>query len=176
MLCEKCGKNTATVYMKQNINGNLTESRLCQSCAEELYSHSGTPLMNLLKSDIESNFFNLLNFGKTPHALRSPAEKRSCPMCGLSFSDIAKSGKAGCGECYETFKGEFTPNVKRIHGTADHTGKIPKNRSAKISAKRKIEELQARQKKMIEDQNFEEAAKIRDEINQINLENQGGTA
>lgn len=124
----------------------------------------------------EPDIFNTFVFYKVNPQAYSVAEKKSCPMCGLSFADIAKSGKVGCGECYETFKNEFKPNVIRIHGTANHTGKIPKNRSLQISAKRKIEELNIRMKKMIEEQNFEEAAIIRDEINKINLElqNQGG--
>lgn len=171
MLCEKCSKNTASVYMKQNINGSLSESRLCSACAEELYGQNGAPLINLFKSDMETNFFNLLNFGKITPPSYSFAERKICPMCGLSFSEITKSGKAGCGECYETFKDEFTPNVKRIHGTATHTGRIPKTKSAKISAKRKIEELKTRLARMIEEQNFEQAAQIRDEINKITNEN-----
>ena len=176
MLCEKCSKNIASVYMKQNINGSLTESRLCSRCAEELYGHANNPFINLFKSDFESDLFNMLSLGKFPPALHPLTERKICPMCGLSFAEITKSGKAGCGECYETFKSEFTPNVKRLHGTANHTGKIPKNRSAKISAKRKIEELRARLSKMVEEQNFEEAAVIRDEINKISGEIEGGAA
>ena len=165
MLCEKCGKNTANVYLKQNINGNMAESRLCSSCAGEL---------SLFKNDFESDIFSMLNFNRT---LYPAVEKKVCPMCGLSFADISKSGKAGCGECYETFKNELKPSVIRIHGTANHTGKIPKNRSLQISAKRKIEELNIKLRKMIDEQNFEEAALIRDEINKISREiqeNKGG--
>ena len=118
----------------------------------------------------EPDIFNMFVFYEVPARAQPGADKKICPMCGLSFADITKSGKAGCGECYGTFKSEFTPNVMRIHGTANHTGKIPKNRSLQISAKRKTEELNARLKKMIDEQNFEEAAVIRDEINKINLE------
>ena len=171
MLCEKCNKNIANVYLKNNINGNITESRLCSSCAAGIY---GQNYMDLFGGGFESDIFNLFNLNKTPASLPFVAEKQTCPMCGWSFQDIIKSGKAGCGECYAAFKNELEPSVIRIHGTAKHTGKIPKNMSAKITAKRKTEELGVKLKKMIADQNFEEAAVIRDEINKINSENQEG--
>ena len=167
MLCEKCNKKIANVYLKNNINGNTTESHLCSSCASEIYNKSYIPIINLLNSDFESDIFNMLDFNKISPSLNSVIEKDACPMCGLTFADITKSGKAGCGKCYETFKNELTPNVIRIHGTANHTGKIPKDRSLYINAKRKIEELNIKLNKMVEEQNFEEAAVIRDEINKI---------
>ena len=172
MLCEKCNKNIANVYLKQNINGKTIEVRLCSKCAGELYNQNYAPPPNLFKSDPEPDAFNMFDFSKIPPSAYSAAHKKTCPMCGLLFADITKSGKAGCGECYETFKNELIPNVTRIHGTAAHTGKVPKNRSAQISAKRKIEELGLKLKKMVDDQNFEEAALIRDEINKLKRDSQ----
>ena len=177
MLCEKCNKNMANVYLKNNINGNITENYLCSSCAGTLYSqnHNYAQLADLFGGGFDSDIFSMLNFNKTsPSALSfTETERKICPVCGSSFTDITKSGKAGCGSCYETFKNELAPNVIRIHGTANHTGKIPKNRSAQISAKRKIEQLKVKLKKAIEAQNFEEAAVIRDDIAKVNQEIQG---
>jgi len=176
MLCERCNKNIASVYLKQNVNGNIREIKLCAVCAGELYNQTYAPAPNLAKSDAEPDVFNMFDPKKIPPSVYSAAHKKACPMCGLSFADIAKSGKAGCGECYGTFKSELTPNVIRIHGTANHTGKIPKNRGAQITAKRKIEELGAKLKKMVDEQNFEEAAVIRDEIKKLSGESQGGAS
>ena len=36
MKCEHCGKNEATFFVKSNINGKVTQVRLCQSCAQKL--------------------------------------------------------------------------------------------------------------------------------------------
>jgi len=172
MLCEKCNKNIANVYLKNNVNGNATESYLCASCAGELYNKSYIPIINLFDSNFESDIFSMLNFSsnKLSPSLNSVTEKNLCPVCGMSFNDIAKSGKAGCGKCYETFKSELKPTVIRIHGTSSHTGKIPKDRSLYINAKRKIGELNIKLRKVVEEQNFEEAAVIRDEINKLKLE------
>ena len=173
MICEKCNKNIANVYLKNSINGEVTEHHLCSACAAALY---GQNLMGLSGGDFKPDVFDAFNFGKFA-AGAGPAQKNSkCPMCGLSFSDIAKSGKAGCGKCYAAFKSELEPSVMRIHGTARHTGKIPKNMSERLGVKRKIEELGRKLKKMVADQNFEEAALVRDEINKIKKESGGAEA
>lgn len=160
MLCEKCGKNTATIYIKNNINGSISESRLCTQCANKSN-------MNWLESNISGfDLFNVLNFGKLASA--PVAERKVCTLCGADFEQIVKSGRIGCGECYKTFKAELEPTVIKMHGRAKHIGKIPKNLESKIGVKRRIEELNIKLRKMIEVQNFEEAAVIRDEINQLN--------
>ena len=34
MLCDKCGKNNAEVFYKENINGKETKYSLCHECGE----------------------------------------------------------------------------------------------------------------------------------------------
>ena len=113
----------------------------------------------------EPDIFNMFVFYKAAEQPASP--KKSCAMCGWSMQNIDKTGKVGCSGCYETFGNELMPVILNIHGTARHTGKIPKSRIALISAKRKIEELNLKMQKVVAEQNFEEAAVIRDEINKI---------
>ena len=36
MLCEKCQKQAASVYVTKIINGQKTEMHLCQNCAQSL--------------------------------------------------------------------------------------------------------------------------------------------
>ena len=168
MLCQRCNKNIANVYLKNNINGTMTESYLCSSCANEIYGQNLKAFENI-NNDFISDMFNLFNFNKVSPALTSG--RNVCPLCGSTFTQIAQSGKVGCGECYTSFRNELEPNVIRIHGKANHTGKIPKNLILKIGNKRKIEELNLKLKNLINEQNFEEAAVIRDEINELNRQN-----
>ena len=50
MLCDKCGKNTATTHIKRIINGVVTESNLCSECAEKSGSLYKGGLYNMLAS------------------------------------------------------------------------------------------------------------------------------
>ena len=49
-----------------------------------------------------------------------------CDLCGYTFSDIIRSGKAGCARCYDTFRDEFANTILQIHGKINHVGRKPK--------------------------------------------------
>ena len=36
MLCQNCGKNEATMYFRQTVNGQTKEMHLCPECADQL--------------------------------------------------------------------------------------------------------------------------------------------
>ena len=90
-----------------------------------------------------------------------------CPSCGLTYADFKKIGRLGCGECYNTFRKYLGPLLKRIHGSTQHTGKSPliagKPRKKKID----LQALRIRLARAIEEEAFEEAAKIRDQIKEL---------
>ena len=53
MLCQACGKKTATTHVKTIVNGKLTEYHLCPDCAKQkgytnIFSGWGMDLGNLL--------------------------------------------------------------------------------------------------------------------------------
>jgi protein arginine kinase activator len=167
MLCQNCGKNEATTHIKRVVNGETAETHLCPSCAE----HLGY-------GDMFSGFgFNLDGFfsgllGENLPLLGAEREEK-CPKCGYTFSDIAKSGKLGCADCYRKFYDKLLPSLQRIHGKIKHTGKqamipVQVNTEPKINPVAKLkEDLQ----KAIEEQNFEQAAVLRDRIKEMEADN-----
>ena len=157
MLCGICGKKEATVHLTEIINDQMTKLHLCEECAKkkgaEMEEHFG--LADLLAG--------LADLG-TP--LKAAKEKKlKCSSCGLTYSDFKKIGKLGCGQCYETFKSYLVPLFKRIHGSDVHVGRIPHTKR-KLPRTKKVdtEELKKRLKRAIELEEFEEAARLRDEI------------
>ena len=90
-----------------------------------------------------------------------------CPKCGITFSDFKSTGLLGCSYCYEHFSKSLIPTIKRVQGGLLHTGKIPKNASQEVVSRRKVDELKLRLKELIQEENFEEAAKVRDEIQEL---------
>jgi len=91
-----------------------------------------------------------------------------CENCGTTLDEFAKTGKLGCANCYKVFSTSIMPVLKGIHMNVVHTGKHPGERVrvdvAKETAKNKKVTLQRELKSAISTENFEEAAKIRDEI------------
>jgi len=161
MLCELCGKNQATTHIKTMINGEYSEMRLCSECAKakgigmgNVFTHTATDFSNFLGS-----FFG--------GGLPSRTSATRCKTCGSSFTDIARSGKVGCADCYTGFYDELLPSIQKIHGNIQHRGKVPSGASAEVKKKRDIEKTKQELDKAIKEENFELAVKLRDKIKEM---------
>lgn len=171
MLCQNCKKSEATTHIKRVINGEATQTHLCSACAQNLGYSDIFDDFSLNLPGIFSSFF-----GDTAFALGESRLDR-CEKCGNSFDDIIKSGKVGCADCYEKFYSKLLPSIQRIHGKAKHSGKVPvmtEKEAPEVTektAEEKIADLQNLMQKAIDEQNFEQAAILRDEIKKMKGEN-----
>lgn len=157
MICQNCNKNEANMHMKRIINGRAAEVHLCSDCARSLgygeaFSGFGLGLGEL--------FGELLAKGE------GVGEKLRCSGCGKSFEEIASDGKMGCAECYNAFYEKLLPSLRRIHGKATHIGSKPSGESV-VSSHNRLAELKKKLALAVEQQNFEAAVQLRDEINLI---------
>lgn len=161
MLCQSCGKKQATTHIKTITNGELKEYNLCSECAQKLGYGSFFDTMGF---DFDKLFGSFM--GGVP-TLKSA---RRCECCGSTFEDIARSGKIGCAECYNTFFDELLPSIQRIHGKTAHTGKLGKAAGEKSRVQNELTRLTNELSEAIKAQNFEKAAELRDKINAIKAE------
>ena len=148
MLCEKCGKRNASVMYTQIVNGKKSSLNLCSQCA------SGESLFD--------NFGSLLSFGTRPEVASAV-----CPLCGMTLSEFTHKGRMGCGKCYETFRRQAKTMLQKIHGTSVHTTVETEKEAEKDIPKKEKSEIEILKEKLseaISSENYEEAAKIRDEI------------
>ncbi len=156
MLCDKCKKHPATTHVHSVVNGVAVEKNLCSYCAAEDYVGGQGSIVHMLAS----------MFGESL-AHRPPQAGLRCSCCGLSFADIAERGKAGCPQCYTTFKNQLLPSIQRLHGKTKHVGKVPSNASEEIKKSAQLDKLKERLKEAIMAEDFEQAAVLRDEIKQL---------
>lgn len=157
MLCTECKKNNATVFYTQTINGNKTELALCKECA----SNFGMPSTTSLFSDLFSLPFTL---DSTPKTLKK------CSLCASTERDFIKDGKVSCPECYNTFKDELERAIKRIHGNVTHIGRAPSKYKKQNDKRNKLESLRKKLEELIKNEEYENAAKVRDQIRAIEAE------
>ena len=159
MLCEECKTNEAKVLITMLVENEKRTRYLCQSS------------VNKIKEDFQQG--NIESFLSSLMALMpktSPEEKLICSVCGLSFNDFQKTGKLGCAQCYIDFKQELEPLLRRIHGRNRHAGRIPQRIPAAIEDKEKVNKqeevtkLRKEMEKAVLEENFEEAALLRDKI------------
>ncbi|SFJ37015.1 UvrB/UvrC motif-containing protein [Thermoflavimicrobium dichotomicum] len=164
MLCPECGKRPATIHYTKIINGNKTEQYLCEVCAHEKGDvptfENGFSFQKLLSS--------FLNFEPSfsEHESRATVKHQTlrCPTCGMTYNQFGKFGRFGCSDCYYTFRTHLEPMLRRIHGHTTHRGKIPERTKGALKIRRKLELLKEELARKVQAEEFEEAAKIRDQI------------
>lgn len=168
MLCERCKKNIATTHVQSVINGVKKEADLCSECAAKegyggfsgfgdfgIFPDLGGFAQNSLAGMLASMFGESLPAGQT-------TEKR-CDCCGATYSELAQTGKVGCPHCYQVFREELLPYLKRVHGSTCHIGK--KNRTALVVSKDdELTQLRRKLEELVQNEKYEEAAVVRDEI------------
>ena len=157
MLCENCKKNIATTYFKQTVNGKSSEIFLCSECAAKLGLDNS--MTNFGFDSMLPNFFSAA----------TELQEVRCPDCGMLYSDIVKTGRVGCDKCYETFSKRLTGAINRIHGNKKHVGKVPLSFAGNKATD--IKKLRKELEKAIRDENFEQAAVLRDKIKAAEAEN-----
>ena len=82
----------------------------------------------------------------------------------MSYRDFQQTGKIGCSVCYDTFRTQLEPLLRRVHGSSVHSGKIPHRTGGRLETKHEIEVLRAALKESVEKEAYEQAAEYRDQI------------
>jgi protein arginine kinase activator len=82
-----------------------------------------------------------------------------------------KSGKLGCGSCYDVFEEELLPIIGDVHKNAVHVGTVPtKSRggsSGSAKSRTKLDQLTAQLENAVSNEEYEEAAVLRDKIREL---------
>jgi protein arginine kinase activator len=161
MLCQDCKKNEASIHFTQVVGNKKITLNLCRECADRRGFHSPLenapfPLKEFISGMIEE-----------PQKKKELQPELVCPQCQMGFADFSKSGRIGCGKCYETFRPQLRDLLRKIHGASEHKGKTPQTRTEELIPLREERRLRNELKLAIEDENFESAAKIRDQIKEL---------
>lgn len=158
MKCENCKQNEATFFYEERINGQKRQLHLCADCAAKL--QVDTPVSPFGK--MGQGLFEGL-FGFSGAALDKAASK-TCEGCGATWQQLRAAGKAFCPSCYLTFRRELEPTLRSLHGNVTHVGRAPAEQKAKTEKRDRLAALRAALEQAIKEENFENAATLRDEI------------
>ena len=186
MLCEVCHEKEATVRITRIHNGNSETHNLCQDCANRFGQEDPEA------QDLSKAIFKLLAGALMKHIGSQNqgseederVKKLSCPNCGKTYGEILEDGLLGCPDCYESFEPYIRPMILKMQGADTHTGKKAgshRKKTAKIlnvaeeklSPKEELSVLSDRLKIAVSEENYEEAARLRDEIKKLKEEHHG---
>lgn len=159
MKCDNCGEHDATVEYREMRDGETTIYHLCKECAKERGLEAPPPKAEYSISDI---LVSMVEGSGSPD--KKEAREQRCPQCGLSYAEFARGGKLGCSGCYSAFRLQLEPLLRRVHGATSHVGKTIRAASRTSKTKREIRQLERALKQAIDNEEFEDAAGIRDKI------------
>jgi protein arginine kinase activator len=159
MLCDDCKERQASVHITKINNGQKTEKHLCEVCAEKAGELSFAADSQFAIQDFLKGMM-----GGGLAGLPQQRAETACPGCGMTFGDFSRSGKIGCGECYAAFGDRLEPLLRRIHGSGSHTGKVPRRGGGKLAVRQRLRQLKGDLARHVSREEYEQAARVRDEI------------
>lgn len=164
MKCEKCHVNEASVKIVKIVDKEKEVIYLCEECAKSENAFSfGNQEFSV--SDFLSSF---MGFNSQKQMYEKEALDKTCKKCNMTWNEFQRNSRLGCDECYETFKDRLVPMIRQIHGHTEHQGRIPPFED--LQKKHKIKKLKEKLKIAIMDERYEDAAKLRDEIKELEEE------
>lgn len=162
MKCQICQASDATVHLTQIISGHMQKVDLCEKCSKEkgIADPTGFSLADML-----------LGLGTT---VLTPSQdtvlELTCTACGFTQSDFKKTGRLGCSQCYQTFSDGLSNLLKDMHKGTVHQGKIPARLARHQQVVQRLRELQRNLIEAVREERYEQAASLRDEISQLELQ------
>lgn len=170
MLCENCKEREATIHFTGIVNGNMQKHHLCRECAAQMeltdYVSNEIPFVKLL-----TGMFAAGQSGTDECQGNSLLHYVRCPKCKMTYEEFTKVGKFGCAECIGVFEPLIGDNMKKLHGSDRHTGKkYKKEKEQEKQTRQNIKTLRMKLEEAVMLENFEAAAKYRDEIRKMQAE------
>lgn len=165
MFCDECHKKIASVFITQMENDNVVKKRLCEDCARQLMMPGGAFEFLAMIPQIVSGPLELGLDSLEIEDLRN--EILACSRCGTTLSDLKETGRMGCPECYEAFAEPLGGMFRELQYGDLHVGKVPNRCSDSVQMRRRLADLRNRLRELVEREDFEVAAEVRDEIKSL---------
>lgn len=168
MLCEKCKQKDATVCFGEVKNQQKIQHHLCEDCAQSHAPYIAEPAFSHSLQSLLGQFLEAV-------AARAEQEdsKIKCEHCGISYHDFRKQGRLGCEHDYDVFAEQLGKLIDNIHGSAHHTGKKPPAFAEMQRQLTLLAGLQSQLQSAIEEERYEDAARIRDQIRELERQHHG---
>lgn len=165
-ICEICKLVPATVHLTDIKNNVKKELHMCEACAAKkgIDIKKSVSLKNIFESKEASN-------QTQPQEVQHKAKSDiACDKCGCTWREFRETGRLGCANDYKVFAKGLIPLLEDIHSAQRHNcGKAPDSARDTSIQKTKIE-LQQQLREAVAQENYEEAAVIRDKILALNIE------
>src|SRR5688572_16066991 len=157
MKCQRCPKQ-ATLHITEVLGEDRYEEvHLCEDGAKKCRVEPQKKAAAGKSAPLE----------ELSEEVEAPVAGPTCDACGISYLEFRNQGRFGCAHDYEAFKAELLPLLESIHGDVRHTGKTPRRLPRTQGAQVELTTLRRRLQQLVTEENYEEAARIRDRIKEL---------
>ncbi|MEN6405183.1 MAG: UvrB/UvrC motif-containing protein [Thermoguttaceae bacterium] len=167
MKCQQCDK-PATFHITELTGGKPQELHLCEDHARQYLTASASEPTAV--GGMAAALAQQMAIGQTAEEL-AQLDQQACPICGITFYEFRSQGRLGCPHDYVCFQAQLEPLILNIHGESEHVGKRPSRQASGSEGRTQLIRLRREMKEAIDDENYERASELRDEIQHIE---QGG--
>ena len=166
MQCDLCKKKEAKIFLSHIEKDKATKVNLCKGCATK---NGIDEEHDFLPSDCLEKLGMIQEFDDPSAPLRDavPVKEGKCSVCGYTRKQFEKTGRLGCSHCYDEFQSRLDTVLHSMHSTVRHKGKVPSRQVDPAELKRKIDRLSSLLDKAVEKEDYEKAARLRDEIRRL---------
>jgi len=173
MNCQICSKNAATVHVTEidydespSAGPEVAQKHLCEVCAQG---------MQLPHSPIQASKSALEIWKLLQHSARRARQEGSlaCPDCGTTLADFRSKGRLGCPRDYEIFRAHLQPLLQRVHNATEHRGRLPGVDVGESERRAHLSALRSKLEEAIREEAYESAARLRDEIQELEAQPPG---
>ncbi|MFQ5462097.1 MAG: UvrB/UvrC motif-containing protein [Phycisphaerae bacterium] len=165
-VCQNCQQARATVHITDTMP-KKSERHLCERCAEK---------EGIIVKQHATTHAILQEFLKAKTVLGG-GESISCDRCGMSFREFQSTGQLGCPHDYEVFRPLLATLIERAHnGATQHIGKMPARVGEALRQKTGLARLRKDLRLAVEAEDYERAARLRDEIRILEAGGDAGAA
>ena len=155
------------IHITDIAQGKAETKNFCLDCASDYVNGVSEEVKAIQNKKLVDEFVNFLTIGTLPKKINAVYPDKHCSNCRTSLEHIAKSGKLGCSQCYDTFKEELKPLLITSQFGLKHVGKVPeqwKNTQKQVELEYRMMESELKMQEAIVDEKYEEAAEYRDEL------------
>jgi protein arginine kinase activator len=163
--CQFCS-NPATVHLTRIVEKQKKELHLCQHCAEAQH------LVQKQELNLPAILQSLIGQHLGPQT--GELARLVCPNCGIRYMEFRAQGRLGCPHDYTVFRAGLVTLLQRIHRGQRHVGKRPRHAPQVPGLRAELVELRRRLHQAVQDENYEEAARLRDLLRQKEATDESG--
>ena len=175
MICQRCGQRDATVHLVELVDGRRKNHWLCAVCAGRSEEDGeGSPGFrfggNPGEENSEDDADSLAGFLDHIFGLQGDvayADLPACPACAYTFDQFRNTNQLGCPRCYESFREPLYSILSHLHRHVSHLGKTPRPTDGGADRPGVLSRTRVALEKAIAAEDFEKAARLRDEIQRL---------